>query len=543
MTLKFPQRSLVSQQDSAMIERARIPRSRFDNTWSRLTAFNAGDLIPILVDEILPGDHMTYDLTAYVRMATPLFPMFSNQRVDTFFFFVPHRLVWTNFIRMMGEQTTPGASIDFTVPQVVSNVGGDDIYSMADHFGLPITGQIAAGQTLSVSALPFRGVLLIYNKWFKDQNITTDYTVPLGDGPDSYSSYPLPRRNKSHDYFTSALPWAQKFTAPTVPIAGQAPIIGLGAVNDFLGIGPVNVYETDRTAATAYANFKKAWVDPGVDPNEGGVYMRMSPSTLRPMVYADLTQATGVAINTFRQAFMIQTLLERDARGGTRYTELIRAHFDVINPDFRLQRPEYIGGGQTPLNLTPIAQTAPTVDGALGALGAAGTAAGSHRASYAATEHGYIIGLINVRTELAYQQGVPRTFSKLTRYDFYWPELAGLGEQAITRKEIFALGTAADDTVFGYQERWHEYRTRYSEVTGMMRSNIAGTLDAWHLAQDFSAAPTLSDAFIQDSPPMERVLAAGAAADKQQYLADLFFRRTAIRPIPTYGTPVSLGRF
>ena len=545
MAINLPSRRLVSQNDSAIIERSPIPRSKFTGSWTRKTAFDAGYLVPILVEEVLPGDHLSYDVSAYVRMSTPLFPMFDNQRIDTFFFFVPNRLVWSGWVKMMGE-VEPGLSPDsYTVPQIVVSAPDVPVGSIADHMGLPVAGQIDASDPISFSALPFRAYNLIYNAWFRDENIQDSLAVNTGNGPDSMTDYTVKRRAKPHDYFTSALPWPQKFNAPNVPLVGQAPVLGIGKVIvDPGSSAAVYAYEADFNARL-YGNAAQLW---NATPGDQ-VLLNLKqdpdiPANHYPDVFADLSQATGVAINTLRQAWLVQSVLERDARGGTRYVEHIRSHFGVISPDFRLQRPEYIGGGQTPLQLTPIAQTAPTASEPLGALGAAGTAAGRHRASYAATEHGYIIGLINVRSELSYQQGIARHWSRQTRYDFYLPALAGLGEQAILRKEIYATGVSAnDDAVFGYQERWHEYRTRQSEVTGIMRSTATGTLDAWHLAQRFTAAPTLNSAFIQDTPPMSRVLAAGALADAQQYLADIMFQRTAVRPVPMYGTPVLLGRF
>ena len=537
----LPTRRLVNQDDAAIIARPDVPRSRFIGSWTRKTAFDAGYLVPFLCQEILPGDHMRYDITAYVRMATPLFPMFDNQRIDTFLFFVPNRLVWDNWVRFMGEQDDPSSSINYTVP--VLGVDAQPIGSLFDHMGLPtLAGQYAGVNFSAINVLPLRAYNLIYNAWFRDQNIINSANVRKGDTGDVIADYPLRRRAKSHDYFTSALPWPQKFTAPTVPVAGMAPITGLGAVEQSVQSPPVSVWETDASNPT-YAIYKELWNSAAVSQ----VLMKMRSVggvNFYPEVYADLSQATGVAINTLRQAWLVQELLERDARGGTRYTELIRSHFGVVNPDFRLQRPEYIGGGQTPLVLTPIAQTAPTTGVPLGALGAAGTAAGQHQASYAATEHGYIIGLINIRSELSYQQGLHKMWTRSTRYDFYWPALAGLGEQAVLRKEIYATGvTADDDQVFGYQERWHEYRTTTSEVTGIMRSFATGGLGAWHLAQQYSAPPTLSQTFIEDIPPMARVLAAGSSAAGQQYLADILIHRTAVRPIPMFGTPVALGRF
>lgn len=534
----LPQRRLVSQDDAAMIQNARVPRSKFSGSWSRKTAFDAGYLIPILVDEVLPGDHLTYNVTAYIRMSTPLFPILDNQRIDTFFFFVPCRILWTNWVKFMGEQTNPADSIAYTIPVVGLAANTPAVGSIYDHFGIPTTGQVNPAFNYIINSLPFRAYNKIYNDWFRDQNIQNSVVINDDNGPDSGGDFNLMRRAKAHDYFTSALPWPQKFVAPTMPVGVRAPISGLGHTGVSYDVAPqTNVHQTAPLLTDDYA----------FAANSGGtdMVMRLTNGTAGvPDVYADLSQATGVAINVFRQAFLVQELLERDARGGTRYVELIRSHFGVTSPDFRLQRPEYIGGGQTPLVITPVAQTAPTEGLPVGALGAAGTAAGQHRASYAATEHGYIIGLINVRSELSYQQGIHKLWHRSTRYDFYWPALAGLGEQAILRQEIYARGDpAVDQVVFGYQERWHEYRTRVSEVTGIFRSTAAGALDMWHLAQEFSSAPTLSDAFIVDDPPMVRVLAAAEEATGQQYLADILFQRTAVRPIPTYGTPVTLSRF
>lgn len=530
----LPTRKLVSQQDSAMIQRPDVPRSRFTGSWTRKTTFDAGWLIPILVDEVLPGDHLSYDVTAYVRMATPLFPMFDSQRLDTHFFFVPNRLVWDYWEEFMGEQASPADLINvFTVPRIGSGADGFAQGGLADHFGLPIAPQSAGGAVLLANALPFRMYNLIWDKWFRDENLQNGPYLYTGSGavfelPD----YVLRPRAKSHDYFTSALPWTQKFTGPLVPLSGSFPVAGIATQAAAVAGPGAPLRETFNNSVTYGFVNADLWVE-----------MYNPASFNSPNVRVNTAAGGGIAVNDLRQAFLVQQLLERDARGGTRYTEIVRSHFGVVSADARMQRPEYIGGGSTQLAITPIAQTAPTTGVPLGALGGAGTGVGQHRASYAASEHGYILGLISVRSELSYQHGIPRTFNRTTRYDYYWPSLAGLGEQAILKQELFAAGTSDDQNVFGYQERWQEYRTRYSEVTGKFRSLATGTIDPWHLAQRFFAVPVLGDTFIRDTPPMARVLAAGSAAAGMQYLADILFRRQAVRPIPVYGTPVKLGKF
>lgn len=525
MSINLPTRHLISQQDSSVTARADVPRSRLTGSWSRKQPFDAGLLVPFLVEEILPGDHVKYDVTAYVRMSTPLFPLFDNQRVDTFFFFVPCRLVWDNWQRFQGEQRTPSESIALTVPQVTNAYTDSGVGTLWDYMGLPVFG---LSGVLPVNAMPFRSYYLIYQEWFRDENLVASTFPPVDNGPDTVN-YSLLRRAKSHDYFTSALPWPQKFTAPSVPLLGNAPVRGLGTSTT--GSIPWPYYEVGTGAVS--------WSD--AYASTGGNILAFR-ADVAP--FADLSLASGVNINQLRQTFAIQSLLEKEATGGTRYTEKLRRVFGVISPDARMQRPEYIGGGSTPLNLTPIAQTAPSAGAVVGALGASGTAAGSHRASYAATEHGYILGLVSVKSELSYQRGLRRLWSRSTQYDFYVPPLAGLGEQAILRQEIYCVGNPAlDQLVFGYQERWHEYRTHVSEVCGLFRSGVAGTIDQWHLAQHFTTPPTLSDVFIGDEPPMSRVLAAGSLAAGQQYLADFFIKSDLVRLIPAFGEPSVLGRF
>lgn len=548
MSYNLPSRKLVSQQDAALISPPRVPRSRFINTWTRKTNFDPGWLIPILIDEVLPADHLEYQVTAYIRMQTAIFPQFDSIRIDTFFFFIPARLVWQNWQKFMGEQKNPGDSINYLMPQCGDMpLGGAAVNSIFDHMGIPVAGQVSAGNRLSVNALPLRAYNLVFNEWFRDQNLSTATVVQTDDGPDTYTNYNLKRRARRPDYFTSALPWPQKFTAPTISLGTTAPLRGFGVLaTGSATAGPLaNVIEADGTGHTYTLGYVSS---SSASPNDIKMNMTGSGLAKTPLVYADLAAASGISINTLRQAWAIQQYYERNARTGTRYIEIIKGVFGVDSPDARLQRPEYIGGGQTPLNITPVAQTVTTTGtGAAnnGALSGVGTAAGTHRASYAATEHGYILGLINATVDQSYQQGLHLLWTRYTRLDFYVPDLAGLGEQAILTREIYADGSATDTTVFGYQERWQELRTRTNEVVGIMRSTAAGTLDAWHLAQKYTSAPLLNNAFIEenDTTVIQRILAGGAATAGMAFLADIMYRRIATRPIPTYGTPSTLGRF
>lgn len=534
----------------AMIPKADIPRSRFKAQKTHKTTFDAGYLIPVYVDEVLPGDTFNLKMTAFARLATPLYPIMDNMHLDSFFFFVPNRLIWNNWQKFMGEQTNPGDSISYTVPQIVSPANGFPTGGLYDYMGLPTVGQVTATKTVSVCAFWPRAYNLIYNEWFRDQNMQNSVVVNKGDGPDTYTDYVLLRRGKRHDYFTSALPWPQKGTSVTLPLGTSAPVYGNGKALGLTQDG-TNTYGLINQAYLQAVSGAYGDTLPSSDVSGS------NPTTARALgvvksgdsgLYADLSAATAATINQLRQSFQIQKLLERDARGGTRYTEIIRAHFGVISPDARLQRPEYLGGGSTVININPIAQTSATnLSGGstvLGNLAAMGTAlASGHGFTQSFVEHGVIIGLVSVRADLTYQQGLPRMWSRSTRYDFYFPAFATLGEQAILNKEIYATGDTGDDNVFGYQERWAEYRYKPSQITGLFRSTTTGTLDAWHLAQKFTSTPTLNSTFIQDTPPVSRVVAVGAAANGQQFLFDSFFDITMARPMPMYSVPGLIDHF
>jgi hypothetical protein len=519
----------VSSHQFAMIPKAEIPRSSFDTQYAHKTTFDGGYLVPIYCDEVLPGDMHNVKATMFARLATPLFPVMDNLHLDTFFFFVPNRLVWDNWVKFMGEQNNPGDSISYVVPTITSTAGGYAVGSLFDHFGLPTAGQITGSNTVTHNALPLRAYNLIYNEWFRDENLQNSVTVRKGDSGDVPADYTMLRRGKRKDYFTGSLPWPQKGAAVTLPLGSSAPIRINGNTGDVARL-------QDESGTNGYLQV----------PSLGAVTWASGGSA--PNLYADLTAATSATINQLRQSFQIQRLLERDARGGTRYTELLRAHFGVTPQDYRLQRPEYIGGGSTYVNVNPIAQTsASSITGGatpLGNLAAMGTAlASGHGFTYHAQEHGYIIGLVNIRADLTYQQGLNKMWSRSTRYDFYFPVFAHLGEQAVLNKEIYVQGTAADNDVFGYQERWAEYRYKPSQITGLMKSTSAGTIDAWHYAQKFTSLPTLNATFIQETPPIERTTAVGAAANGQQFLMDAFFDCKMARPMPMYSVPGLIDHF
>lgn len=527
----------VMEHSFAGLPSANIPRSAFQRKYSYKTTFDVDYLIPYGgVDHVMPGDTIKFKSTIFARMSTPIYPLMDNLYLDTFHFFVPYRIVWSNFRKFMGERIDPSDSISYTVPTISSASGGFVTGTLADYFGLPVDSTLFSGQTLTVMSLPFRAYNLIWNEWFRDQGIQDSITVDTGDGPDTLSDYVLKKRCKLHDYFTSSRPWPQRGDAVSIPLTGDAPVTGIGKLNTtFTGSnssvkesgGNTPVYADYSTIDPASAN-KQFYIEE--DPDNAGY----------PNIYANLSDVTAATINDIREAVATQQLLERDARYGTRYPEIIESHFGVKNP-MEAYRPQFLGGDSVPVMVTPVMQTessdASTPQGTLAGYATATNTKDGF--TFSATEHGMIISLLNVRADITYQQGIDRFWKKSTRYDFYFPVFAHLGEQETYNYEIYAQGTAADNTVFGYNERWSEYRFKNSLITGQFKSSHATSLDPWHLSEDLGTLPVLSGSFITSNTPMARVTAVPSEPD---FVLDSFIVSTAVRPMPTYSTP-GLERF
>ena len=530
-----------------------VSRSRFQRNSDNKTTFNTGELIPIYLDEVLPGDTHEIDMACVMRMATPIFPVMDNAFCDFYFFFVPNRLLWEHWKEFMGEnkETAWTPKTEYSIPQVTAPAEGWAEGTLADYLGLP-----TKVKNISVSALPGRAYGLIYNEWFRNQNVTQPTLVEVTDATttgkndgsatnDSAITLAKPlKAAKVFDYYTGALPEPQKGEPITLPLSGNAPIEAYLDKDMTKEAGWLKDKSTGNVSypwgwgSNQKAMLRQNGLMDGV-VTDGYLFSNQYGTETSEVAYigANLSKINATTINQLRQAFQIQKLLEKDARGGTRYREVLREHFGVISPDSRMQIPEYLGGYRLPINVSQVIQTSSTdstsPQGNTAALSV--TTMNKPMFTKSFTEHGFIMGLAVVRTDQTYQQGIERMWSRTGRYDYYWPVLANIGEQAILNKEIYAQGNAKDDEAFGYQEAWADYRYKPSKVTGLFRSNAQQSLDAWHYAQDYNALPTLSTAWMeQGEAEMKRTLAVQSQPD---FIADFYFMNKTTRCMPVYSIP------
>jgi hypothetical protein len=537
---KTPTPRVGSGHSFATVPQANIERSAFDLSHTHKTTFDSGYLVPVFSDEVLAGDTWSVNATMLIRMAPAalLTPLMDDVFIDLHWWFVPFRLVWAHFVNFMGETSpNPSSSTNYTVPLLTSPVNGFAVGSLFDHFGLPCTPLGSGAGTINVNTLELRSYNLIYNTWYRDQNLINGAVFQTGDtGTDNLTDFVLQRRGKRHDQFTSALPWPQKGSAVSIPLTGTAPVqyvpyttnsnpmLVRNAASDALyGSGPLS-----SNAGTGVL----------IDSTLPANHLYLDPNG---RLVTNLAAATAVTINAFRLAVTIQQLLERDARGGTRFTEIIHSHFGVVSPDARLQRPEFLGSSMSTIGVYTVPQASGT--GATGTTTAQGNLAAfgiskpsSNGWTHSFTEPGTIIAIANARARYTYTQGLARRWSRQTRYDFYWPTFAMLGEQSILNQELFVNGDGAtnDQATFGYQERWYEYRNHPSLCTALFRTNVALTLDAWHLAQNFASVPALNQTFIEENPPIARVV---AVPSQPQFFGDFHFQIKAVRPLPVFSVP------
>ena len=560
-----------------------MKRTKFDRSHVYKTTFNSGKLIPVFVDEVLPGDTTRMSVNYFARLATPIKPIMDNIYLDWFFFFVPNRLVWEHWQNFCFEQEDPDDNTDYVIPTIYSHTSTENLLvgSLWDYFGLPIN---TTDNISGINALPFRAVYLIWNEWFRDENLQKSVKIQKGDANEVLdfsrisdqpswlfgtngnliAGHACPPRGKRHDYFTSALPWTQKGPGVSIGLAGTASIVDPTPDTGFLlhstanQLAAVSAYGGDASSSggklvaqgsnsLSFKRYSDNYSSVGGFAGNTSNSVTMSAQTASTYLgndsYVDLDTSSIFTINSLRTAFQMQKFYERLARGGSRYTEVLRSFFGVVSPDARLQRPEFLGSFTKMVNVNPIAQTSATDDtspqGNLSAYGV--TAAKFHGFTKSFVEHGYILGFVCARADLTYQQGINKMWLRSTVYDFYWPTFAHLGEQAIELREIYAQGTEADDTVFGYQERYAEYRYKPSQITGKFRSSVTGgTLDKWHLSQFFKTAPTLNEEFIMENPPIERII---AVPSEPEFLLDIGFRYTTVRPMPMFGTPGLVDHF
>lgn len=532
-----------------------ISRSRFVRRPQHKTSFNLGQIIPIFCDEVLPGDTRSIDMAALVRMSTPIAPIMDNIFIDYFAFFVPNRIVWDHWKEFMGENNTSAGipQVEYSIPYVADDetLVSIEVGSYGDYFGLPTDVEGILHQN-KISALPFRGLAKIYNRWFRDQNLIAPLAVQTGDAnevlvgdldADGFSNFVVSkgsvlRAAKVADYFTKALPYAQKGAAVTIPLGTTAPVITSSSEISTSGLVSVKFktgVNTSITGGTLGINASSGLATTGSTAATGA-------SAIPSNLVADLSEATAATINQLRYAFQLQKLLERDSLFGSRYWELLAAHFGIRAPDASLQDPEYLGGWRQNINIDQVLQTtgSDTVDPSNNQLGTPGanSVTGGRNSIFTKsfTEHGYIFILAVARHESTYGQGINRMWTRQGRYDFYFPVFANLGAQEIRNKEIYAQGTSTDEGIFGYQEAWAEYRYKPSIVSGILKPSAENSLSFWTLAENFGSLPTLGKNFIeQGRNNLKRALVTGNSGP--DFIADFYFKDIAVRPMPMYSIP------